>query len=60
MKLKKTLLLILINILITGTVWSVTPISNRPIAQLETTMGTIIIRLFPDEAPKININFFIL
>ena len=57
MKLKKTLLLILVNILITGTVWSVTPISNRPIVQLETTMGTIIIRLFPDEAPKTCKNF---
>ncbi|MBA95572.1 MAG: hypothetical protein CMP21_07625 [Rickettsiales bacterium] len=44
-------------ITITSTLWSITTIDNRAIVQLETSMGTIIIRLFPDEAPNTCKNF---
>ena len=36
---------------------SITPIEKRPIIQFETSMGDIVIRLFPDEAPLTCKNF---
>ena len=57
MKLKHILLTLIMMITITSTLWSVTTIDDRAIVQLETSMGTIIIRLFPDEAPNTCKNF---
>ncbi len=57
MKLKHILLTLIMIITITSTLWSITTIDNRAIVQLETSMGTIIIRLFPDEAPNTCKNF---
>tara|TARA_B100001175_G_scaffold317727_1_gene336002 strand:- start:19883 stop:20521 length:639 start_codon:yes stop_codon:yes gene_type:complete len=57
MKLKHILLALIMIITITSTLWSITTIDNRAIVQLETSMGTIIIRLFPDEAPNTCKNF---
>ncbi len=57
MKLKHILLTLIMTITITSTLWSITTIDNRAIVQLETSMGTIIIRLFPDEAPNTCKNF---
>jgi len=57
MKLKHILLTLIMIITITSTLWSITTIDNRAIVQLKTSMGTIIIRLFPDEAPNTCKNF---
>ena len=57
MKLKHILLTLIMTITITSTLWSITTIDNRAIVQLKTSMGTIIIRLFPDEAPNTCKNF---
>ena len=57
MKLKHILLTLIMILTITSTLWSITTIDNRAIVQLETSMGTIIIRLFPDEAPNTCKNF---
>ena len=36
---------------------AITPIDSRPIVQIETSMGIVIIRLFPDESPITCENF---
>lgn len=62
----KFLLAICIHILLLGNCFSVeslgdtnsqTPIENRPIVEISTSMGSIIIRLFPDKAPLSCKNF---
>jgi len=57
MKLKPLLISLLTVLFLTGITCAITPIDQRPIVQLDTSFGTIIIRLFPDEAPKTCENF---
>ena len=55
--LKKLLLLCFLLCIVSTSVPATTPINERPVVQLQTSMGDIIIRLFPDEAPSTCQNF---
>jgi cyclophilin family peptidyl-prolyl cis-trans isomerase len=54
---KKSIILLLISWLISCNCYAKTPIEKRPLIQIQTTKGDIIIRLFPDEAPLTCENF---
>jgi len=54
---KKSIILLLISWLIACNCYAKTPIEKRPLVQIQTTKGDIIVRLFPDEAPITCENF---
>ncbi len=54
---KKWILHSIISLMLATITLASTPISERPIVQLQTSFGDIIIRLFPDEAPETCSNF---
>lgn len=56
MKIKLFLFCILLCV---SQVFGFTPIEKRPLVQIQTSLGDIIIRLFPDEAPLTCENFLI-
>ena len=57
MKVKRILQTFFFILIFSGISWAVTPIDQRPIVHIDTTLGHIMIRLFPDEAPKTCENF---
>jgi len=57
MNIKHSFFSIILTMILSVHCLAITPIDSRPIVQIETSMGIVIIRLFPDEAPITCENF---